>query len=147
MLAHILAEFPEKIKNIRQPVGKFVHVLLLDEPTAFLHPQVLSPFYHLISKMASSVFNYQVILATHSDSLLRLLDPCSVISCESGEPKKLSNYLDVYELSKDIGVVGASMLSAYHTIVIVEGTGDRDFIKNLMYKHSPLAGYIDRSFV
>lgn len=119
-----------------------MRVLLLDEPTAFLPTPIFSAFHNLVREWASNVYNYQVILATHSDSFLRLLDPSSVVSCETGVPKRLSYYLDADELSKEIGDVGASLLSAYHTVVIVEGTGDQDFIQNLLFKYSPLAGCI-----
>jgi predicted ATPase len=57
-------------------------ITLLDEPEVSLHPELLR---HLVYLMREAGKHTQVIVATHSDRLIRFLDPKEVLVCDLDE--------------------------------------------------------------
>jgi predicted ATPase len=81
-------------------------ITLLDEPEVSLHPELLR---HLAYLMREASKHTQLIVATHSDRLIRCLKPCEVLVCdlEEGEAKmmwgdtfKLDKWLEDYSLDQ-----------------------------------------------
>jgi predicted ATPase len=57
-------------------------ITLLDEPEVSLHPELLR---HLVYLMREAAKHTQLIVATHSDRLIRFLDPKEVLVCDLDE--------------------------------------------------------------
>jgi predicted ATPase len=57
-------------------------ITLLDEPEVSLHPELLR---HLVYLMREAAKHTQLIVATHSDRLIRFLDPKEVLICDLEE--------------------------------------------------------------
>jgi predicted ATPase len=57
-------------------------ITLLDEPEVSLHPELLR---HLVYLMREAAKHTQLIVATHSDRLIRFLDPKEVLICDLDE--------------------------------------------------------------
>jgi predicted ATPase len=81
-------------------------ITLLDEPEVSLHPELLR---HLVYLMREASKHTQLIVATHSDRLIRFLDPSEILVCdlEEGEAKmrwgetfKLDKWLEDYSLDQ-----------------------------------------------
>lgn len=72
-------------------------VTLLDEPEVSLHPELLR---HLVYLMREASKHTQLIVATHSDRLIKFLNPDEVLVCdlEEGEPKMM--WADTFNLDK-----------------------------------------------
>jgi predicted ATPase len=57
-------------------------ITLLDEPEVSLHPELLR---HLVYLMREAAKRTQLVVATHSDRLIRFLDPKEVLVCDLDE--------------------------------------------------------------
>ncbi|MEG4306724.1 AAA family ATPase [Microcoleus sp. D3_18a_C4] len=91
-------------------------ITLLDEPEVSLHPELLR---HLVYLMREASKHTQLIVATHSDRLIRFLDPSEILVCdlEEGEAKmrwadtlNLDKWLEDYSLDQvwEMNVMGGS---------------------------------------
>jgi predicted ATPase len=78
-------------------------VTMIDEPEVSLHPELLSLFADLMREASSS--RTQIIVATHSDSLVRFLEPREVVVMDIDEngfaTPKWADSLDLEEWLKE----------------------------------------------
>lgn len=81
--------------------AKLPAVTLIDEPEVSLHPELLS---HLAELMREAAQRTQLVVATHSDRLVRFLQPREVLVCdvEAGETRlQWADQLDLERWLKD----------------------------------------------
>lgn len=72
-------------------------VTLLDEPEVSLHPELLQ---HLVYLMREASKHTQLIVATHSDRLVRFLEPREILICDLEEGKAKMTWADTLNLDK-----------------------------------------------
>lgn len=72
-------------------------ITLLDEPEIGLHPELLR---HLVYLMREASKYTQLIVATHSDRLLRFLEPHEVLICDIEEGEARMTWADTLDLDK-----------------------------------------------
>ncbi len=72
-------------------------ITLLDEPEVSLHPELLR---HLVYLMREASKRTQLIVATHSDRLIRFLNPNEVLICDLEEGKSKMTWGDTCNLDK-----------------------------------------------
>ncbi len=76
-------------------------VVLLDEPEVSLHPELLSL---LAEMLRSAAHRSQIIVATHSDRLIRFLTPEEIVVVDSGEKgEAVPTRADTLDLTKWLG--------------------------------------------
>jgi len=72
-------------------------ITLLDEPEVSLHPELLR---HLVYLMREAAKHTQLIVATHSDRLIRFLEPREVLVCDLEEGMAKMTWADTMNLDK-----------------------------------------------
>ncbi|MEB3338479.1 MAG: AAA family ATPase [Leptolyngbyaceae bacterium] len=72
-------------------------ITLLDEPEVSLHPELLR---HLVYLMREASKHTQLIVATHSDRLIRFLEPGEVLICDLEEGEAKMTWADTLNLDK-----------------------------------------------
>jgi predicted ATPase len=72
-------------------------ITLLDEPEVSLHPELLR---HLVYLMREASKHTQLIVATHSDRLIRFLDPSEVLVCDLEEGEAKMRWGETFNLDK-----------------------------------------------
>ncbi|VXD15676.1 ABC transport protein, ATP-binding subunit [Planktothrix serta PCC 8927] len=72
-------------------------ITLLDEPEVSLHPELLR---HLVYLMREASKHTQLIVATHSDRLIRFLEPREVLICDLEEGEAKMTWADTLNLDK-----------------------------------------------
>jgi predicted ATPase len=72
-------------------------ITLLDEPEVSLHPELLR---HLVYLMREASKHTQLIVATHSDRLIRFLDPSEILVCDLEEGEAKMRWADTFNLDK-----------------------------------------------
>ncbi|WP_233258611.1 AAA family ATPase [[Phormidium] sp. ETS-05] len=72
-------------------------ITLLDEPEVSLHPDLLR---HLVYMMREAAKHTQLIVATHSDRLIRFLEPHEVVICDLEEGEAKMTWGDTLDLDK-----------------------------------------------
>lgn len=72
-------------------------ITLLDEPEISLHPDLLR---HLVYVMREASKYTQLIVATHSDRLIRFLEPHEVLVCDLEEGEAKMTWADTLDLGK-----------------------------------------------
>ncbi|MEH2381014.1 MAG: AAA family ATPase [Nostoc sp.] len=72
-------------------------ITLLDEPEVSLHPELLR---HLAYLMREASKHTQLIVATHSDRLIRFLKPNEVLICDLEEGEARMTWADTLDLDK-----------------------------------------------
>jgi predicted ATPase len=72
-------------------------VTLLDEPEVSLHPELLR---HLVYLMREASKHTQLIVATHSDRLIKFLKPQEVLVCDLEEGEAKMRWGDTFNLDK-----------------------------------------------
>jgi predicted ATPase len=72
-------------------------ITLLDEPEVSLHPELLR---HLVYLMREASKYTQLIVATHSDRLIRFLEPHEVLICDLEEGEARMTWADTLDLDK-----------------------------------------------
>jgi predicted ATPase len=72
-------------------------ITLLDEPEVSLHPELLM---HLVYLMREASKSTQLIVATHSDRLIRFLKPHEVLICDLEEGEATMIWADTLDLDK-----------------------------------------------
>jgi len=72
-------------------------ITLLDEPEVSLHPELLR---HLVYLMREASKHTQLIVATHSDRLIRFLKPHEVLVCDLEEGEAKMRWADTLNLNK-----------------------------------------------
>ena len=72
-------------------------ITLLDEPEVSLHPELLR---HLVYMMREAAKQTQLIVATHSDRLIRFLKPHEVVICDLEEGEAKMTWGDTLDLDK-----------------------------------------------
>jgi len=72
-------------------------ITLLDEPEISLHPELLR---HLVYLMREASKHTQLIVATHSDRLIRFLEPHEVLICDLEEGEAKMTWADTLDLDK-----------------------------------------------
>jgi predicted ATPase len=81
-------------------------ITLIDEPEISLHPELLRLLAHVMREAAQRT---QLIVATHSDRLIRFLEPQEVLICDSenglttmnwGDSMDLNHWLEDYSLDQ-----------------------------------------------
>jgi len=72
-------------------------ITLLDEPEVSLHPELLR---HLVYLMREASKHTQLIVATHSDRLIRFLKPSEVLVCDLEEGEAKMRWGDTFNLDK-----------------------------------------------
>ncbi len=72
-------------------------ITLLDEPEVSLHPDLLR---HLVYLMREAAKSTQLIVATHSDRLIRFLEPREVLICDLEEGVAKMTWADTLDLDK-----------------------------------------------
>lgn len=72
-------------------------ITLLDEPEVSLHPELLR---HLVYLMREASKHTQLIVATHSDRLIRFLEPREVLVCDLEEGEARMTWADTLDLDK-----------------------------------------------
>jgi predicted ATPase len=72
-------------------------ITLLDEPEISLHPELLM---HLVYLMREASKQTQLIVATHSDRLIKFLEPKEVLICDLEEGETKMTWADTLNLDK-----------------------------------------------
>jgi len=72
-------------------------ITLIDEPEVSLHPELLR---HLVYLMREASKHTQLIVATHSDRLIRFLEPREVLICDIEEGEAKMTWADTLNLDK-----------------------------------------------
>jgi predicted ATPase len=72
-------------------------ITLLDEPEVSLHPDLLR---HLVYLMHEASKHTQLIVATHSDRLIRFLEPHEALICDLEEGEAKMTWADTLDLDK-----------------------------------------------
>ncbi len=72
-------------------------ITLLDEPEVSLHPELLR---HLVYLMREASKYTQLIVATHSDRLIRFLEPREVLICDLEDGEAKMTWADTLDLDK-----------------------------------------------
>jgi predicted ATPase len=72
-------------------------ITLIDEPEVSLHPELLR---HLVYLMREASKRTQLIVATHSDRLIRFLEPKEVLICDLEEGEATMTWADTLDLDK-----------------------------------------------
>ncbi len=72
-------------------------ITLLDEPEVSLHPELLRHLAHLMREASKHT---QLIVATHSDRLIRFLNPHEVLICDLEEGEAKMTWADSLNLDK-----------------------------------------------
>ncbi|HIK13287.1 MAG TPA: AAA family ATPase [Oscillatoriaceae cyanobacterium M33_DOE_052] len=72
-------------------------ITLIDEPEVSLHPELLQ---HLVYLMREAAKQTQLIVATHSDRLIRFLEPHEVVICDLEEGEAKMTWGDTLDLDK-----------------------------------------------
>ena len=72
-------------------------ITLLDEPEVSLHPELLR---HLVYLMREASKHTQLIVATHSDRLIRFLAPHEVLICDLEDGEAKMTWADTLDLEK-----------------------------------------------
>lgn len=72
-------------------------ITLIDEPEVSLHPDLLR---HLVYLMREASKNTQLIVATHSDRLIRFLEPHEVLICDLEAGAATMTWADTLDLDK-----------------------------------------------
>jgi predicted ATPase len=72
-------------------------ITLLDEPEVSLHPELLK---HLVYLMREASKHTQLIVATHSDRLIRFLEPHEVLICDLEEGSARMTWADTLNLDR-----------------------------------------------
>ena len=72
-------------------------ITLLDEPEVSLHPDLLR---HLVYLMREASKYTQLIVATHSDRLIRFLEPHEILICDLEEGEARMTWADTLDLDK-----------------------------------------------
>ena len=72
-------------------------ITLLDEPEVSLHPELLR---HLVYLMREASKHTQLIVATHSDRLIRFLEPSEVLVCDLEEGEAKMRWGETFNLDK-----------------------------------------------
>lgn len=72
-------------------------ITLLDEPEVSLHPELLR---HLVYLMREASKNTQLIVATHSDRLIKFLEPKEVLICDLEEGEAKMTWADTLNLDQ-----------------------------------------------
>jgi predicted ATPase len=72
-------------------------ITLIDEPEVSLHPELLR---HLVYLMREASKHTQLIVATHSDRLIRFLKPSEVLICDLEEGEATMTWADTLDLDK-----------------------------------------------
>ncbi|HEY9852779.1 MAG TPA: AAA family ATPase [Leptolyngbyaceae cyanobacterium] len=72
-------------------------ITLLDEPEVSLHPELLRQLVYLMREAAKHT---QLIVATHSDRLIRFLEPREVLICDIEEGEAKMTWADTLNLDK-----------------------------------------------
>jgi AAA15 family ATPase/GTPase len=92
---------------------EFSEVVLLDEPDAHLHPNLQTQLARTLKDIQKEL-NIQIIISTHSTSIIRAASPTEVVPISSlvdfNEPlskkeeveEEISNRIDAYELGKSV---------------------------------------------
>jgi predicted ATPase len=70
-------------------------VTLIDEPEVSLHPELLQLLAHAMREASKRT---QLIVATHSDRLIRFLEPREVLVCDSEDGLTTLNWADAIDL-------------------------------------------------
>jgi predicted ATPase len=70
-------------------------VTLIDEPEVSLHPELLQLLAHAMREASKRT---QLIVATHSDRLIRFLEPREVLACDSEDGLTTLNWADAIDL-------------------------------------------------
>ncbi|MEA5485510.1 MULTISPECIES: AAA family ATPase [Pseudanabaena] len=71
-------------------------ITLLDEPEVSLHPELLR---HLVYLMREASKHTQLIVATHSDRLIRFLEPHEVLICDLEDGETKMTWADTHDLN------------------------------------------------
>ena len=105
-------------------------LVLIDEPDAYLHPHLSQRLTHALSQGVGD--NGQLIVATHSPSILDSLPPTAIIRLSHDAPPRLvadeSERLDFYRSAG----FRASALTQADLLVFVEGDGDVPLVSLLI---------------
>ncbi|MDY7013436.1 MAG: AAA family ATPase [Cyanobacteriota bacterium] len=72
-------------------------ITLLDEPEVSLHPELLR---HLVYLMREASKHTQLVVATHSDRLIKFLEPHEVLICDLEEGEVKMTWADTLDLDK-----------------------------------------------
>ncbi|NES19393.1 MAG: AAA family ATPase [Symploca sp. SIO3E6] len=72
-------------------------ITLIDEPEVSLHPALLK---HLVYLMREASKHTQIIVATHSDRLIKFLEPHEVLVCDLEEGEATMKWADTLDLDK-----------------------------------------------
>jgi predicted ATPase len=72
-------------------------ITLIDEPEISLHPELLK---HLVDLMREASKRTQLIVATHSDRLIRFLEPEEILICDLEEGQAKMTWADALNLNK-----------------------------------------------
>jgi predicted ATPase len=72
-------------------------ITLIDEPEISLHPELLK---HLVDLMREASKRTQLIVATHSDRLIRFLEPEEILICDLEEGQAKMTWADTLNLNK-----------------------------------------------
>ncbi|MEA5471995.1 AAA family ATPase [Spirulina sp. 06S082] len=72
-------------------------ITLIDEPEVSLHPELLQ---HLVYSLREAAKYTQLIVATHSDRLVRFLEPHEILICDLEEGATTMTWADTLDLEK-----------------------------------------------
>jgi predicted ATP-binding protein involved in virulence len=137
-LSLLLAVEEKRMRNTHLTEEEVEHedlIILLDGIESFLHPalqkRLLNYFFMAIERDDKQ--NLQIIIATHSETVLRQVDNKSIylLSNASEDENRLKNLLNVESSDIFLGDMGISALSSDLPLLLVEGLLDEQVLSRL----------------
>jgi len=104
--------------------------LLLDEVTVYLHQRTALETVNILK----TIPGIQVVMATHSPTLLMNPPLHQILSCEECRPDVLSSTAEVEILGAKLSAIDLAAFKAHRQILLVENDQDFHFIKLFMEK-------------
>lgn len=136
----LLSSFLADIENKQEKKNNHT-IYAIEEPETSLHPDLQMKLINALIEL-SNLDNYQIILTTHSPSLLRIfqIDNIRFVKQENGVAQVSSfNESVINEIIKTMGLLP----EIGKVVICVEGTNDENFLLNINKGIDKLKGIID----
>ena len=105
-------------------------VVLLDEPDAHLEVVRQQDNFSMYSEVAEELGS-QLIIASHSEVVMRQASPGAVVKVVEGATKPLNSGHDISQFAKVLTTIGADKVAQamiHEHVVFLEGRSDREFL-------------------
>lgn len=110
--------------------------VLIDGPESYLHPYLQLQFIDFLSEQIETESGLQVILVTHSETILNQTDDSNLFyltypDMATGNQLRSANEIEIDLLEDILGEIGTASIAAGKPLLLVEGKSDRDILVRL----------------